>query len=272
MQESDESPHAAAAGHAHARQRVRRKWHRESLRRPTRTAHVHAVSIEFALPHLPTWASTFGSWLLPFPAVVVPTACVPPVCWCVQLLPQVSASGRRYRLTDYVPAGVADIALGLEDINDLMVRQATCMHAACSMHAGVQAWRREDEIERAGGNDDALQGRWAGASVCTCAGAALSPTTQLMNAVCIYCPANDTAACSWSRPCTTLLQWRQRQRARHSASRPTQPQQRQCLASSAGRQPARPAALQPPLPPLLPLRQPPWLHTRWLQQLQQHSH
>ncbi|GLI63447.1 hypothetical protein VaNZ11_006419 [Volvox africanus] len=32
--------------------------------------------------------------------------------------------GRRYRLTDYVPAGVVDIAMGLDDINDLMLEQA----------------------------------------------------------------------------------------------------------------------------------------------------
>lgn len=39
------------------------------------------------------------------------------------LLQSNGGDGRRYRLTDFVPAGVVDIAMGLDDINDLMVGQ-----------------------------------------------------------------------------------------------------------------------------------------------------
>lgn len=39
------------------------------------------------------------------------------------LLQSNGGDGRRYRLTDFVPAGVVDIAMGLDDINDLMVSQ-----------------------------------------------------------------------------------------------------------------------------------------------------
>ncbi|GIL77996.1 hypothetical protein Vretimale_7393 [Volvox reticuliferus] len=49
---------------------------------------------------------------------------------------QGGGGGRRYRLTDYVPAGVVDIAMGLDDINDLMLEQAMYESLAAAAAAG----------------------------------------------------------------------------------------------------------------------------------------